>query len=271
MGAFGDQLREWRMRRRMSQLELALDAEISTRHLSYLETGRAHPSREMILRLADQLEIPLRERNLLLVAAGYAPVYSERPLSDPALAPAREAVERILRGHEPFPAIAIDRRWTLIAANRAVPPLLVGVAPRLLAPPVNVLRLGLHPEGLAARVLNLAEWRGHLLARLRREAELTADPVLEALYQEALLYRTAGTAGPIRRAANDVAVPLRLASAAGELSFISTITVFGTPADVTLAELALETFFPTDEATAAAMRRLVGAGPTPPAGAGSSG
>src|SRR3712207_4753499 len=161
----GDHLREWRQRRRMSQLELALEAEISTRHLSFLETGRASPSREMVLHLAERLGVPLRERNVLLVAAGYAPVFAARSLDDPALKEARAAVDLVLKGHEPYPALAVDRHWTLVAANAAVPPLLAAVAPALLEPPVNVLRLGLHPEGLAPLIENLAEWRGHLLSR----------------------------------------------------------------------------------------------------------
>jgi transcriptional regulator with XRE-family HTH domain len=145
--SIGDHLREWRQRRRLSQMDLALDAEISTRHLSFLETGRARPSRDMVLRLAERLEVPLRERNVLLLAAGFAPVFGERRLDDPALAPARAAVDLVLKGHEPYPAVAIDRHWTLVAANAAIPPLLAGVDPGLLEPPVNVLRLSLHPTG----------------------------------------------------------------------------------------------------------------------------
>src|ERR671913_68107 len=171
----GDLLREWRERRRLSQLALALDAEVSTRHLSFLETGRARPSREMLLRLTERLDVPLRERNTMLLAAGFAPAYPERALDDPALDVARAAVDRVLLGHEPFPALAIDRYWTLIAANRVVPALLTGVASELLQPPINVLRLSLHPDGLAARIANLPEWRTHLLARLSRQVEITAD------------------------------------------------------------------------------------------------
>src|SRR6185436_13787809 len=167
----GDHLREWRQRRRLSQLDLALEADISARHLSFLETGRAQPSRDMVLHLAERLEVPLRERNLLLVAAGFAPVFPERPLADRALQPARKAVELVLAGHEPYPALAVDRHWTLVAANKAVAPLLAGVDATLLKPPVNVLRLSLHPKGLARRIANLAEWRAHLLARLRRQIE----------------------------------------------------------------------------------------------------
>src|SRR5712692_5836760 len=176
--AVGDHLREWRQRRRLSQLDLACAADISTKHLSFLETGRSQPSRDMVLHLADRLEIPLRDRNILLVAAGYAPVFPERPLGDPALGAARKAIDLVLTGHEPFPALAVDRHWTLIASNRAIPPLLAGASTSLLQPPVNVLRLTLHPEGLAPRVANLPEWRAHILERLRHQIGATADPVL---------------------------------------------------------------------------------------------
>ena len=179
--SIGEHLRHWRQRRRVSQLELACDAEVSARHLSFIETGRSTPSREMVLRLAESLDVPLRERNVLLVAAGYAPRFPERRLSDPALESARRAVDLVLAGHEPFPAIAVDRHWTLVAANRAVPSLLAGASPSLLEQPVNVLRLSLHPRGLAPRIVNLGEWRSHLLARLRHQIELTADQVLIAL------------------------------------------------------------------------------------------
>jgi transcriptional regulator with XRE-family HTH domain len=257
----GGLLRDWRLRRRLSQLDLASEAAISTRHLSFVETGRAQPSREMVLHLADQLDIPLRERNLLLTAAGYAPVFPERPLADPALGPARRAVELVLAGHEPYPAIAIDRHWTLVTANRAVAPLLAGAAPDLLAPPVNVLRLSLHPDGLAPRIANLAQWRAHLLERLRRQIELTADPGLIALLAELRGYPTAYRAAPPPREPDyaGVVVPLQMATEGGILSFFSTTTVFGTPVDITLSELALESFFPADAATAEAMRALMAA------------
>jgi transcriptional regulator with XRE-family HTH domain len=250
----GELLRDWRHRRRLSQLDLALEADISARHLSFLETGRARPSRGMLLRLADRLEVPLRERNALLLAAGFAPQYSARPLDDPALAPARRAVERLLSAHEPFPALVVDRHWTLLAANRAVGPLLDGVGPELLRPPVNVLRLSLHPEGLAPRIRNLGEWRAHVLHRLRHQQAATADPALGDLARELAAYPAAPEEGPTDGPElGGVLVPLRLATATGELSLISTTTVFGTPLDVTLAEIALETFFPADEATAAAL------------------
>lgn len=267
--AVGELLRAWRQRRRLSQLDLAGEAGISTRHLSFLETGRARPSRGMVLRLAERLEVPLREQNRLLVAAGYAPVFPERRLDDPALRAAREAVERVLAGHEPHPAVALDRHWRLVAANRAVAPLLAGAAPWLLEPPVNVLRLSLHPEGLAPRIVNLAEWRAHLLARLRRQVDLTADPVLATLLTELKGYPEPGPrhARPSPDLATAVAVPLELATEHGTLAFLSTTTVFGTAVEVTLAELVVESFFPADAATAALMRRLAAAseaGPLPP-------
>lgn len=251
----GEHLREWRTRRRLSQLDLALEADISARHLSFVETGRAQPSRDMVLHLAERLDLPLRERNVLLVAAGYAPVFAERRLDDPALAAARAAIEQVLAGHEPYPALAVDRGWTLVAANQAVAPLLAGVAAALTAAPVNVLRLALHPEGLAARTVNLGEWRAHLLARLRRQIELTADPGLIALLQELETY-PAPRQLPSSRAADGaaIAVPLRLRVGDRELAFFSTVTVFGTPLDITLSELAVEAFFPADAATATALR-----------------
>lgn len=248
----GAHLRSWRQRRRLSQLDLALDAEISTKHLSFLETGRSRPSREMVIRLAERLDVPLRERNVILVAAGFAPAYPQRGLDDPALREAREAVGLILKAHEPWPALAVDRHWHLIAANAAVAPLLAGAAPALLAPPVNVLRLSLHPDGLSGRIVNLGEWRAHILDRLRRQVEATADPGLAALHAELAAY-PAPAEGP-RAGHAGIAVPLRLRTEAGTLNFLSTVTVFGTPVDVTLAELALETFLPADAATAEALR-----------------
>lgn len=257
----GELLRAWRERRRLSQMALALDAEVSTRHLSFLETGRARPSREMLLRLAEHLAVPLRERNALLLAAGYAPAHPERPLDDPALAAAREAAARVLAGHEPYPALAIDREWTLVAANRAVAPLLAGVAPSLLRPPVNILRLALHPKGLASRTVNLPEWRAHLLSRLERQIAVSADSGLARLLDELRAYpapegiavseeEPSGMAG--------VAVPFQVRAERGVLGFLSTTMVFGTPVDVTLSELAIEAFFPIDTRTAEAMRDLAG-------------
>jgi transcriptional regulator with XRE-family HTH domain len=253
----GDYLRTWRQRRRMSQLDFALDADISQRHLSFLESGRASPSRDMLLHLAERLDVPLRERNAMLLAAGFAPVYSERSLDDPAMTTAREAIEMVLKGHEPFPALAVDRHWNLITANRAVAPLLAGVEDTtLLAPPLNVLRLSLHPRGLAPRIGNLGEWRAHLLDRLRRQIAVTSDTALVALLQELSGY-PAGDAQPATPSDHGgVFVPLKLVTAQGTLSFVSTTTVFGTPRDVTLAELAVEAFFPADDKTRAILEQL---------------
>jgi len=255
----GDLLREWRQRRRLSQLELACEANVSTRHLSFVETGRAAPSREMVLHLAEQLEVPLRERNRMLVAAGYAPVYSESPLAHPALEAARRAIDLVLTGHEPYPALAIDRHWNLVSANRAVAPLLAGVDATLLRPPVNILRLSLHPQGLAPRIANLRQWRSHLLERLRRQIEVSADPVLAELLRELRAYPLTEVAPPgvslARPDYGGVIVPLQLRTDFGLLSLFSTTTVFGTPVDITLSELALETFFPADAESAALLRR----------------
>jgi transcriptional regulator with XRE-family HTH domain len=261
--SLGDHLRVWRQRRRWSQLDLALEAEISQKHLSFVESGRAVPSRDMVLRLAERLDVPLRERNAMLLAAGYAPTFAHRSLDDPALKPARHAIDLVLSGHEPFPALAVDRHWTLVAANRAVPPLLVDVAdPSLLQPPVNVLRLALHPQGLAPHIANLAEWRSHLLERLRHQIDLTADPVLSDLMRELTPYGATDANGAGRQEAKrdygGVVVPLQLATRHGLLSLFSTITVFGTPVEITLSELALESFFPADAASGDILRRLCG-------------
>ena len=246
-------MRVWREHRRLSQLDLALDVEISQRHLSFLESGRSRPSREMVLRLADHLDVPLRERNHLLLAAGFAPVFAERGLDDPSMQHARALVQRLLTAHEPYPAIAIDRHWNMLAANRMVMPFNEGVAPRLLAPPVNVLRLSLDPEGLAPRIENLGEWRAHLLARLRRQCVNTNDPVLKALSDE---FSAGPDAETDVHAPDSIAVTLRLRTALGVLSFTSATMVFGAPLEVSLSELALETFLPLDSATANALDAL---------------
>jgi transcriptional regulator with XRE-family HTH domain len=253
---FGSLLKEWRQRRRVSQLDLACMGEVSTRHLSFLETGRAQPSREMVLHLAEQLEVPLRDRNTLLTAAGFAPVFRERPLGDPELRPALRAVEAIIQGHMPYPALAVDRHWTLVAANEAMPRMLVGVDPVLMQPPVNVLRVALHPSGLAPRTINLAEWRTHLLDRLRRQAEASADPVLLALLEELRGYPAPRGMRPAPPTPDygGMVVPFELATDAGTMTFLSTTTVFGTPVDITLSELALECFYPADEVTAGMLR-----------------
>jgi hypothetical protein len=213
----------------------------------------------MLLDLTEHLNVPMRERNVLLTAAGYAPIFPERSFENPALSEARRVVDLVLAGHEPYPALAIDRHWTMVAANRAVAPLLAGVAPALLQPPVNVLRISLHPDGLASRIANLAEWRLHLLARLRRQIEVTADPVLAKLLRElndyplarADKYNTTAT----ERDYAGIAVPFRLKTEQGTLAFLSTTTVFGTPIDITLAELAIESFFPANAATKALLTR----------------
>lgn len=256
----GQLLRDWRVRRRMSQLDLALDAEISTRHLSFVETGRAQPSRDMVLHLAETLEVPLRERNGLLLAAGYAPYFAERELDDPALGAVRQAIDQVLAGHEPYPALAIDRYWTLVATNRVVTTLLEGVAPALLEPPVNVLRLTLHPEGLAPRVANLAEWRDHLLARVRRQVDTTGDPRLAELVEELAGYsygQDDDSGDKLAHGFAEVAIPFVLEVGGAPLRFLGTTMVFGTPVDVTVSDLALELFFPADAMTAAALQRAV--------------
>lgn len=258
----GALIREWRERRRMSQLHLALEAGISQRHLSFLERGRSNPSREMVLLLSDSLSIPLRQRNRILLASGHAPGFSERDIHDPALKPAMNVVQAVLDGHAPNPAIAIDRHWTMVAANRAIAPLLEVVTnAELLKPPVNVLRLSLHPEGVAPSIVNLASWRAHVLERLRLLIDHSADPQLMALEKELAGYPVKKTGpDPKPGAADMIAVPLRLRLGATELSFITTTTVFGTPLDVTLSELAIESFFPTDATTAAFLRQSQGKG-----------
>ncbi|KVR90421.1 helix-turn-helix domain-containing protein [Burkholderia vietnamiensis] len=256
----GPLLRTWRQRRRLSQMALALEAEVSARHLSFVESGRAQPSRDMVLHLAERLDVPLRERNALLVAAGYAPLFRERPFSDPQLDAARHAVEAVLRGHEPYPALAVDRHWMLLAANRMLGALVEQADPALLQPPVNVLRLSLHPDGLAARIVNWHEWRAHILHRLQRQIDASGDRTLHTLRDELAAYPApAGQPDDAQPRTDyaDIAVPLRLRTAiGGELTFFSTTTVFGTPVDVTLSELAIEAFFPANPQTADAMRAL---------------
>jgi len=251
----GEHLREWRQRRHLSQLDLAVDADISARHLSFVETGRAAPSREMVLKLAERLDVPLRERNVLLVAAGYAPAFPQRSLDDPMLKSARQAIDLVLKAHEPNPALAYDRHWNLVTANRMVAPLLEGIPQRLLGQPFNILRLAFHPEALAPRTVNLAEWCGHLLERLHRQCEATADPELIKLYNDLKAYPIPARSGPLPPD-NNVAIPLKLRHNGDVLSFISTTMVFGTPVDITLSELALETFFPADDLTAERMRSI---------------
>ena len=254
----GALIRAWRTRRRMSQLDLAGEADVSQRHLSFLESGRAAPSREMVVRLAERLDLPLRHRNRLLLAAGFAPGYGESDLDDQSFAPAMDAVRMVLECHRPNPAIAVDRHWKMVAANRAINPLVADIAnASLLRPPVNVLRLSLHPQGLAPRIANLAEWRAHVLQRLRRQNETFADPALEELERELRSYPGGVTqTRPIHNEGTAIAQLLRLRMGDATLSLISTITVFGTPLDVTLSELAIESFFPADQATRVALERL---------------
>jgi transcriptional regulator with XRE-family HTH domain len=254
----GPLLRRWRQRRRVSQLDLALETDVSTRHISFVETGRSIPSRQMILRLAEHLGIPLRERNELLIAAGYAPVYTAMPLDDPSMDVVRSAIDRVLAGHEPYPAMAIDRYWTLVAANRAIDPLLAGVAPTLLDPPVNVLRISLHPDGLAPRIINLDQWRVHVFKRLRHYIDTSGDPALVALDDELRTYPGRGSSGGAYRgdaSVDDLVMPLRIRMASAELSFFTTTTVFGNANDVTLSELAVESLFPADAETAEMLRQ----------------
>lgn len=247
----GSHIRTWRARRRLSQLDLALDAEISARHLSFIETGRSRPSRAMLLRLAERLRIPPRERNVLLVAGGFAPALPARTLDDPALAAARQAVDKVLAAYEPYPALAIDLHWNLVAANAGIAPFLADVAPHLLLPPLNVLRLSLHPEGLAPRIENLAQWRAYVFRRLEEQIDVSADPVLAALLEELRAY-PGGTGDPVE--SNGVAILLKVRQGPHLLSFLSMTTVFGTPVDITLSELAIEAFLPADAATAAILR-----------------
>ena len=252
----GSLLRDWRQRRRMSQMDLSLEAEVSTRHLSFVETGRAKPSRELVLHLAEHLDVPLRERNALLLAAGYAPSYAQSPLDAGAMAPVRAALDAILTGHEPFPAVVVDRRWDLVSANRPALGLLAdGVAPALLAPPTNTLRLVLHPDGLAPRIANLGEYSAHLLDRLRRQAAASGDAALVALHEELAGYPGVRDDGGAPTSPADLLfVPLVLRTPEATLTFFSTIATFGTALDITLAELAVESFFPADEETSAALR-----------------
>jgi transcriptional regulator with XRE-family HTH domain len=253
--AVGELLRQWRERRRLSQLDLALQTEISTRHLSFVETGRSRPSRDLLLRLADQLEVPLRERNHLLLAGGYAPAFGQTALEAPQMAAVRAALRQVLTGHEPYPAVVVDRAWNLVDANTSVN-LLVGQAdPRLLTPPANVLRVSLHPDGMAPHILNLAEWRAHLFSRLRRQIALTADPGLVELYDELRAYPCDQPEPEIEvPGPGDVVVPLRLRHGDRELSLLSIMASFGTPLDVTVAELAIESFFPADGETGHILR-----------------
>jgi transcriptional regulator with XRE-family HTH domain len=257
----GPLLREWRNRRRLTQLELALDAGISARHLSFVETGRSKPGRDMLLRILEQLEVPFREQNRLLLAVGHAPAFPERSLDDAELAPVREALDVILTGHEPYPAVVVDRAWNLVAANSPVSMLTqaVDVDPALLEPPVNVLRVGLHPRGLAPLIVNLGEWRAYFLERLERQIAIAGGDDLAGLFEEVAGYPIPKhEPDPVSgREAHEILGPLRLrAPDGGELAFFGMFATFDTPFEVTTSELAIELLFPADRATAQALENL---------------
>ncbi|MEU1513419.1 helix-turn-helix transcriptional regulator [Streptomyces sp. NPDC005811] len=259
----GPLLRAWRERRRISQLELALRAGSSARHISFVETGRSRPSEEMVLRLAEHLEVPVRERNALLLAAGYAPHYPETPLDDPALDGLRAGLERLIQGYEPYPALVVDARYDVVAANRGIAMLLEGLPESLLVPPLNAMRLTLHPRGLAPRIRNLPEWRGHLLAQMERQIALHRSAPLRALYEEVAAYPVpeASACGRSAEPPEPVpyfALPMQIEHAGRTLSFISSIATFNTPMDVTVAELAVETLLPADPATVKYLHSLMG-------------
>jgi transcriptional regulator with XRE-family HTH domain len=254
-GPVGELLREWRRRRRISQLDLSIQADISTRHLSFVETGRSRPTPEMILRLTEQLDVPLRERNALLLAGGYAPAYPEHGLDEPELQSVRAALRQVLAGHEPYPAVLVNRWWEMLDSNAAIAILVDGCAPWLLDPPVNVLRLALHPDGMAPRIVNLAQWRGHLLTQLQRRGWALGDQRLSDLHDELLGYPGGN---PAEAAPTDVVLPLRYLRGGSELSFFSISAAVGTATDVTVEELAIEAFYPADAATMAALRPAAG-------------
>ena len=245
----GDLLRQWRQRRRLSQLDLAIAADVSSRHLSFVETGRSRPTSDMILRLAEHLDVPLRDRNTLLLAGGYAPAYPEHGLAEPELKAVRKALKHVLDGHLPYPAVLVNRWWELLDANAGIELFTRDVSPRLLEPPVNVLRLSLHPDGMAPRIANLPEWRAHLLTRLHRQAEASGDPCLAGLHEELKRYPGGESQSPTRA---DVVVPLCYQ----DLKFLSITAMVGTPLDVTVEELVLESFYPADDRTAQALREL---------------
>lgn len=243
----GELLRHWRHRRQLSQLDLSIAADVSARHVSLIETGKSNPSAEMILRLADQLDVPLRDRNRLLLAAGFAPRYDERSLDGAAMAVALAAVQRVIEAHEPYPAVVFDRRWNIVLTNRAVDPFLATVDPSLLQPPINLVRLALHPRGFAPLITNLADVRTMFRTRIRRQLGAAPDPELTTLYEELL------TPGPDETALaldSEIAIPMIIRHAGHELRLFSTITTFGTPLDITLDELAIESYYPADTRTA---------------------
>jgi transcriptional regulator with XRE-family HTH domain len=246
----GDQLREWRARRRLSQLQLAMTSGVSSRHVSFVESGRARPSREMLLHLATVLEVPLREQNVLLLAAGYSPSYPESSLDAPQMAQVREALDGLLGAHDPFPAVVVDRNWNVVLANASAITLVADIDGELLRPPINVMRATLHPAGLAPRIENFEEYSAHLLERLRRQIVVTGDPGLEELLGEIAGYpRVCGATGEARLDPNDVVLPVRIRVGTKLLSFFTMVSTLGTALDVTLADLAVESFFPADAET----------------------
>jgi len=259
--SIGDDLRAWRERRHLSQLEVSLRAEVSARHLSFVETGRAAPGRELILRLGEELEIPLRARNTLLVAAGFAPIFQQRRFDDPSFDSVRTILDLALEKQKPFPAYVIDRHWTVVASNAAVPALYEGVAPELVRPPINVIRLMLDPHGMAPRIVNLNAWRTHLVAQIRRQLSLTADHFLEGLLREALAFPAGKVEDDRHAAIESPAMLLEVETRLGRLVFLGATTVFGTPADVTLEEIALEMLYPADAFTDKTVRAAAAAAP----------
>jgi len=262
IATFGDVLRDWRKRRRLTQMELAFRANVSARHLGFVEVGRAAPGRALVMRLSVELDLPLRERNAWLILAGFAPVYTDYPYEHPQFDVVREAIEMTLNAHRPFPAFALDRGYNVVASNAALPELFDGVSPSLLTPPINTMRLSLHPRGLAPRITNFPEWSEHLVEQIRRDLDVSGDRRLVALLEEIDGY---GLPKPRRKAgrapAPSVVLPVRIRTALGELAFFSTMTVFGTPTDVTLAEVAIEALFPADAATRAIVLHAAGALP----------
>ncbi|WP_406283148.1 helix-turn-helix domain-containing protein [Embleya sp. NBC_00896] len=252
----GELIRHWRQHRRLSQLELSVEVEVSTRHLSFIETGRSVPSREMVLRLAEYLEVPLRERNRLLLAAGHAPAYNESGLDAPELDSVKTALRQILAAHEPYPAVIVDRAWNIIDATSSIGLFANDVAPELTTPPMNAYRVSLHPEGMAPLIVNYPQWRAHLLHRLRRQAVITADPVVQALYDEVCAYP--GGEPPTAAGPGAPAIPLQIRYGTEILSFVSTLATFGTAVDITLAEISIESFYPADKRTGQVLRELFG-------------
>jgi transcriptional regulator with XRE-family HTH domain len=261
MYGVGELLRDWRQRRRLSQLDLALDAQVSARHISFVETGRSNPSRELVLHLAEQLEVPLRDRNSLLLAAGYAPVYAETPLDSEAMSPARHALDKILTGHEPYPALIVNRRWDLVSANGPAMAIMGDIVdPKLLEPPANSLRVTLHPDGLAPQIENLADYSAHLMMRLQRQSIMSGDPEMAAMLDELRGYPGVEELASVAVEPADLLfAPLKMLLPDGtRMTFFSTLATFGTALDITLAELAIEQLFPADGETEALLRKRFG-------------